>query len=164
MAMTTEQLATLRAYVEAHADLLALDGNLTGLADALNADVAPDFIVTRTTISRHLIVTGESMEATVFLWAGNGYIGRTPGELAAFRDMFNDTGNVDPRKPNIQAAFADIFSGTGNAALNRAHIVAMTKRKASRFEHAFATGTGSLAVPGVLVLEGPISYQDLVGM
>ena len=38
--------------------------------------------------------------------------------------------------------------------MNRTHITAMSKRKATRLEKIFATGTGTLASPGTLVVEG----------
>jgi hypothetical protein len=79
--------------------------------------------------------------------------------------MFNSTGTVDPSQPNIQAAFADIFSGAGAGAKGcRDHLLAMSRRKASRAERVFATGVGSTASPGKLVVEGSITLGDVLSM
>jgi len=86
---------------------------------------------------------------------GGANITRSQGERDAFREIFNSTGTVNPSLASIKAAFADIFSGTGGA-VNRTHITAMSKRKANRLEKIFATGTGTLASPGTLVVEGDV--------
>jgi len=165
MALTPEQLQTFRAALFAETDPVVVaalaEGSVGLVADWYNAPAQPDFIVTRSSVSRHEILTETSQEGTVFNWAGGGYITRAQGERDAFREMFNSTGTIDPRKLNIQAAIQDIFSGTGNAALNRAHIIAMSKRKALRIERLFATGTGTLASPGALVFEGKLHYSDV---
>ena len=74
--------------------------------------------------------------------------------------MFNSTGTVNPTLSSITAAFDDIFSGPGGLT-NRTHITAMSKRVATRFERLFATGTGTLIIPGTLVVEGKVSSDDV---
>jgi hypothetical protein len=64
--------------------------------------------------------------------------------------------------PNVRQAFTDIFSGTGNAATNRTHLQAVSKRAANRLEKLFATGTGSLASPATMTVEGSISYDEVM--
>lgn len=156
--LTSPQLAALCTAVKAAPTLDALrtGGNVGGLLDGLNAAASPSFIVKRTSISRHEILTATSSIGSTFAWAGAGYITRSQGERDAFREMFNSTGTVNPSLPSIEAAFADIFSGAGGAA-NRAHIAALSKRQASFYERVFATGAGSDASPGALVVEGPAS-------
>jgi hypothetical protein len=62
----------------------------------------------------------------------------------------------------VRAAFDDVFSGTGAGAVNnRAHIVAMSRRLASRIEKLLATGTGTTGSPATMGFEGPISYRDI---
>jgi hypothetical protein len=160
--LTQVQKTAIKQAIESDPvlNLHAANSAFQEIATALNADATPDFIVWKRTLSRHDILTGTSSEATTFSWAAGAYITRSQGERDAFREMFNSTGNVNPALPTIQAAFNDIFSGAGGAG-NRAHILAMSKRKASRVEKLFTTGTGSGASPGALVYEGPITPDDV---
>lgn len=163
--LTPAQLATLKTNILANQDTTTLytDGNLQGLADLYNAAASPAFVVWKRELSRHDILTQTSPTGTVFSWAGGAYITRSQGERDAFREMFNDTGTVNPALPTMQAAFNDIFSGSGGAD-NRAHILAMSKRAATRLEKLFATGTGSDASPATMVIEGPIDYQTFINL
>ena len=171
MALTLAQLATLKAAILADQALVPMTSGPTtdfnGLVTAMNVDASPDFWVLKTSLSRHEIITQSGPDGTLFVWGGStgGYINRSQGERDAFREMFNSTGAVDPSQPNIQAAFADIFSGSGaGAQANRAHIAAMSRRRANRVERVFATGVGSAASPGKLVVEGGISLGDVQAM
>lgn len=162
--LTSAQLVTLKAFINTNPAWAVLPlSNAAGqlIADALNASAAPSFIVERTSLTKHEIITGTSSTGSTFNWAGAGYITRAQGEREAFNAMFNSTGSVDPSRPAIKAAFADIFSGTGNALANRNHILALSKRPASVVEKLFATGTGTDASPATLVFEGTLS-GDLV--
>jgi hypothetical protein len=67
---------------------------------------------------------------------------------------------VNPSLPQVRQAFLDIFSGAGNAALNRAHLAVVGRRKATRLEQVFAVGTGSTADPAVMGVEGRLSLND----
>lgn len=157
------QLAQLKAAINNTPEWSALPNNDDGafaLAAILNQTAAPDFIVIKSSLSRHDILTGTSLESTVFTWTGGAYITRSQGERDAFREIFNSTGTVDPRPPSITAAFLDIFSGAGGAT-NRAHITAMSKRKARAGEKIFATGAGTLANPATLTFEGALSPTDV---
>lgn len=171
MSFSSAQLQTLKAAILADPALVPLTSGPTtdfnGLITAMGADAAPDFWVYKTSLSRHDILTAPSVDNTTFTWGGStgGYINRSQGERDAFREMFNSTGSVNPSQANIQAAFADIFSGAGaGATANRAHIAAMSRRKANRTERVFVTGVGSSASPGVLVVEGNITLSDVLAM
>lgn len=167
--MTPEQSTLLKAYilsVPALADMSSgVNTNHSAIKDALNALASPAFIVTKTSLSRHDILTAVSDEGTTFTWAGGAYITRAQGERDAFREMFNSTGSVNPTKPSIAAAFADIFSGAGGAT-NRTHITAMSKRSATVAEKVLAggPGVGSLASPATLLFEGEVAVQDIQAM
>lgn len=164
--LTTVQKATLKTFIQSDSALntLYVDGNLDGLAAGLNATASPAFTVWRTSVEKKEVVQGTSREGTSFIWAGNGFIGRTAGELECWNQLFNSTLTMNPSLANVRQAFLDVFSGTGNAALNRTHLAAVAKRDASVIEKLFATGTGSLAAPATMVIEGPIGYQELVGL
>ena len=167
MPLTTQQLTTLKAAILADQALVPLTSGPTtdfnGLVTAMSVDASPDFWVYKTSLSRHDILTATSVDGTTFAWAAGAYITRSQGERDAFREMFNSTGTVNPSLASIQAAFADIFSGAGGAG-NRAHIAAMSRRKANRTERVFATGVGSTAAPGSLVVEGNITLGDVLSM
>ena len=162
--MTPQQLTTLKAAILAVTDqefvALRNANNEQGMADWFNVAADPAYYVKRKTLARHDILTGTSDDGTTFAWAAGAYITRNQGERDAFREMFNDTGNVDPWLPTILSAFADIFSGTGGAG-NRAHIAAMSRRAAKRVEKVFASGAGTKAAPSVSNFEGTVSAQDI---
>lgn len=161
--LTEAQKTTLKNYIEADPVLSQYPNNTDGAYDIaikLNEVASPDYVVWKSALTRHEIIAETSLEGTAFTWAGGGYITRSQGERDAFREMFNSTGTVNPRKTSIIAAFNDIFSGAGGAS-NRAHIVASSKRKATVIEKVFATGEGSLPVPATLGYEGAINYQDV---
>lgn len=159
--LTAEQFAILRPIVIAEPSLQQArdvgDGQM--IAAWCNALATPDFIVTKTYMSRHEVLVDTSLEGTTFTWTAGAYITRSQGERDAFREMFNSTGSVNPTKASIQAAFTDIFSGAGGAG-NRDHILKISKRKATRAEKAFSTGTGTLASPATLTWEGIITNDD----
>lgn len=164
MAPTPAQLQTLKAAIAAETDQTFVEyrtaNNEQGMADWYNEETSPAFVVWRTSLSRHDILTGTSKDGTTFAWAGGAYITRNQGERDAFREMFNSTGTVNPSLASIKAAFVDIFSGTGGAG-NRAHIAAMSKRVAKRIEKVFASGTGSDASPGTATFEGTVNAQNI---
>lgn len=149
--LTPSQRTALQSDIAADPALAAMKaaGNLAGLAGAYNLAANPACVVWRTSLSRHEILTGTSSTGSTFAWAGGAYITRSQGERDAFREMFNSTGAVDPSLPSIQAAFADIFSGTGGAA-NRAHIMALSKRPATRIEKLMSSGACADASPATL--------------
>lgn len=161
--LTTQQRDIIKSYIEADPVLSVIQNTEDGsidIANAINAVATPDFYVWKKSITRHEIIAETSLVDTTFTWAGGGYITRSQGERDAFREMFNSTGAVDPRKPSIINAFNDIFSGAGGAP-NRTHITAISKRKATIFEKLLATGTGSLVTPATLAVEGPIDYREI---
>lgn len=162
-ALSPAQLTTLKAAIVANPTWNSIpnndDGNDT-LAAILNGTAVPDFIVNKSVLSRHDILTGTSLAGTTFTWTGGAYITRSQGEREAFREIFNSTGSVDPRLPSIVAAFADIFSGAGGLT-NRTHIAEMAKRKATFAEKILATGTGTIVSPAAMSFEGKLTATDV---
>jgi hypothetical protein len=166
--LTPEQKVVLVAYIATvpAINTLYVDGNLDGLAFALNTDHSPDFWVWRTAVEKKEVVESVSRGGTSFIWAANGFIGRSNGELECWNQLFNSILMMNPSLPNVRQAFADIFSGTGNAALNRTHLDIVGRRKASVIEKVFATGSGldTTAGAGLLTYEGPVPYTDFISM
>lgn len=164
MALTPAQLATLKADILADPVLAAKpmndDGHLA-IAQAYNLLAAPDYWVWRTAVTKEEFVQGAGPEGTTFIWVGNGFITRSVGEQTAWRELFSGADACNPSLTNVRQAFTDIFSGTGNAASNRAHMSAVSRRKARRGERLFAAGTGSTASPGTMTFEGQITGPDV---
>jgi hypothetical protein len=163
--LTSAQLATLKSTIAADPTLAALpnnaDGN-TAIATAFNLVAAPDFWVWRSSVTKDELVGSTSVDGTTFSWTGTGYITRTQGERDAFNAIFNSSGAVNPANPSVRQAFSDIFSGnTAPAPANRTHLSTVSRRKASRAEKLFATGTGTTAAPAVMSFEGAITFQDV---
>lgn len=160
--LTAAQLQNLKTFIAANPTWNAMPlTNASGAAIAaeLNIAASPAFIVKRTLLTRHEILTHPSFD-----WASaGGYIARSPGERDAFRDMFNSTGTVNPSLSGIEAAFANIFSGAGAGAVaNRALVVSLSKRSATVAEKLFATGTGTDQSPATLVFEGNVTTDEVV--
>lgn len=145
--------AALQAFVDAVDD--------QSIAEWYNTDASPAVWVYITALSKATILQGTSEDGTTFTWVGNGFITRSVGELMAWQELFSLNGTVDAAKSGTRQAFLDIFSGAGNAALNRTHLAAIARRRATRLEKLFATGTGSTAAPATMTLEGALTYLDV---
>ena len=172
--LTTSQLATLRADIIADGTLNAQPNNSDGnsvIAAAYNLNAVPDFWVWRTSVPKSEMTNSVSVDATTFSWTGTGFITRSVGERDAWRELFGEGGVCNPSLANVRQAFSDIFSGaTAPAPANRTHLTTVARRKATRGEKLFATGTGSTASPGLLNVvaagaigfsEGQLTYSDV---
>ena len=162
--LTPAQLTTLKADILADPILAAQPNTSDGafaIAQAYNLAAIPVFWVWRTSVSKAEFTQQTSQDGTSFTWVGNGFITRSVGEQTAWRELFNATESVNPSLANVRQAFLDIFSGAGNAALNRAHMTIVARRKATRAETLFAVGTGSTVSPGTMTFEGALSFQDV---
>jgi hypothetical protein len=165
MPLSSAQLATLKADILADPVLSAEpntgDGNFN-IALAYNLAASPDFWVWRSRVSKAEYIMSTSPDGTTFNWTGAGFITRSQGERDAWRELFDAQGNANPSLANVRQAFLDIFSGgTAPAPANRAHLAAVSRRKATRGEKLFATGTGSTASPATMGFEGMIVVTDV---
>ena len=163
--MDEAQLITLRDDIAADPVLSRLPQDTTGaehIVAAYNVPALPDYWVRRTFVTKTELLHGTSPDGTTFTWVGNGFIGRSAGEHVTWQEMFDQYGQINPAPTNVLQAFDDIFSGVGNAAANRAHIKAMVRRLASRFERLYTTGTGTPGTPGLLVVEGPLTVETVI--
>lgn len=131
------------------------------LAEFYNQTASPDFWAWRTSVSQDELTNSTGPDGTTFTWVGNGFITRSAGEQAAWRELFGRSGGVNAALSQVRQAFQDIFSGTGNAAANRTHLAAVARRKVRYIEQLFATGTGSTGSPAVMTFEGTITGTDV---
>ena len=164
--MTPAQLVTFKNDIAADGTLNALsrtEDSATVIAAAYNAAASPDYWVWRTSVTKNEYVSATSVDSTTFNWTGTGFIARSAGEQAAWRELFNGANACNPSLANVRQAFTDIFSGaTAPAPANRTHLAAISRRKASRAEKLFATGAGSTAAPSLMGVEGVLTVQDVV--
>lgn len=161
MPLTTAQLQTLKADILADPVLNAFPNNSDGafeIAKAYNLEATPVFWVWRTQLSKREVTSNVSPDGTTFSFPA--LISRSAGEQFGWGQVWNSTLECDPSLPNVRQAFADIFSG-GTGAAQRAHLLAMARRPASRIEKLFATGTGTTGSPATMTFVGPIPYSDI---
>lgn len=165
MILTLAQLQALKADLLADVTLAAIARTADGfvqIATAYNAAAAPDFWIWRTKVTRDELVGRPSIDATTFDWTGTGYIARAQGERDAFNAIFDSADAVNPSLATVRQAFSDIFSGaTAPAPANRTHLLTVARRKATRAEKLFATGTGSTVTPATLGPEGAVTAGNI---
>ena len=152
--MNDTQKATLKAAILADTALAAIynNGDLGGLADALNANASPDYIVWRDSYTPEQIA----------LAIDNG-ITQLDGLTASKRDSLLWWANRehDARAVTAQAAIADLC---GSQNTLKTAVLDGAKRKATVLEKVFATGTGTTASPGTSPVMGSISWSELIGL
>jgi hypothetical protein len=163
MALTTAQKTTVKADIEGDVVLNAFPNNSDGafaIAALYNATASPDHWVWRTLVSKNEMTSSTSGDGTTFSFPQ--LIARTVQEQFGWRELFNGTESCNPSLPNVRQGFADVFSGAqAGPTAQRAHLLAMARRKATRIEKLLATGTGSTASPATMGFEGAVSFQDI---
>lgn len=164
MELTTEQEATLKAYIQSQQDIATMfaDGNLSGVADALNVEASPTFYAWRSS------VTQDEIMQNGFDWVRVDNL--SVGKARIWEWLFdNQSATINPSKANVRAGIAECWKGNAADLAVRLSVLQHCQRPVSRFERIFATGTGTATNdqgvgPGNIVVEGPISYLDLVGL
>lgn len=162
--LTPNQLASLKTDILADPVLAAKAGSPDGryaIAAAYNVNASPDYWVWKTYLTKNDVVSSTSADNTTFNWTGNGFITRTVGELMAWENLFNSSGSINPSLANVRQALGDVFSGAGNAAANRTHLLTVARRKATRGEKLFASGSGSTGSPSTMGQEGTVTFNDV---
>lgn len=159
MALTTQQKATLKAFIIADATLNALPQNSDGayaIAEAINEQASPAFIVWKTMVTwDEIMENGMDFTRVDNLTTGSRW--------RIWEWLFKNSRNaMNPSRLNHRAAI-DASWPNGNAAdvAVRNAIYVHCKRAATVIEKLFATGTGSDVSPATMTFEGQISYQDV---
>ena len=152
--LTQEQLGVLKADILANPAFTGwnLATSAQEVADWYNVVASPDWWVWRT-----LVTPREWVDAIM------GYSGaatQLDGLTASKRDsLFWGIGyELDPSQASVRAALDD-FCGSQNTL--KAAIVAEEKRKGTRAEKLFSSGTGSSASPATMTFEGSLTYQQV---
>ena len=161
MALTPQQLATLKAAIETDPVLAAKPLNPDGYFDTAqilnNTTASPNFFVWRLNVSVNEIM-------------GNGFDwtrvdNMTVGE-ARIWDFMTKLGFINPNQSNIRAGINEAYKGTAQDTTMRLAIYTNHLQKlATRTERIFATGAGQtsddLGVgPGTVVVQ-TVTPQDV---
>lgn len=152
--LTDTQLAVLKAAIEADGGLnanLMTSGGATTIADALNLDAAPAWIVWRSAVLVDDIM--QDMDWTRVDNLSNG--------KARSWDWMTKAGTINAGRPNIRAGIDSVWVGTAPDLAVRAAIYVRCKRTATIAEQMFSIGTGSDAVPATLEFEGTLTADDV---
>lgn len=153
MELTTQQLATLKAFILTDPVMSQLPGTSDGsyaIADLLNKMAQPAFIVWKTDVSVDEIMrNGMDWARVDNLSVGKARIWEWLGRL----------GTINASKVNVRAGIDATWVGTAADLAVRAAVYVHCKRSATVLEKLFATGTGSDASPATMMIEGVIGYQ-----
>lgn len=161
MALSPAQLATLKAAILADATLNAFPNTQDGafsIAELMNTtNPAVDFWVWRTSVSRAQIYKETSPDATTWNWTT--YKNQAATEQNAWVQMFMGDA-ADFSQDNLRAGIAAIFTGSAQANAQRDHCLSVGRKKATKTEKTFATGTGSTVSPGKVTVTS-VNYIDV---
>jgi hypothetical protein len=153
MALTPEQLPTLKAAIAAETDQTFVgyrdNGDNGGMAAFFNAVATPTFYVWRANYAPAQIVS--AIEA-----GGTQLDGLTASKRECL--LWWSQSTHDMRTPVCQAA-ADDYCGTQNTL--KTAVLNGGKRAVTRGERLFCSGAGSLAAPGATTFEGNVSVVDI---
>lgn len=152
--LTTAQLQTLKAAIAAETDPTFVEYRTNGQTDQMaawfNEPTNPGFIVWRTAISQDEIMQNG------FDWTRVDNL--SAGKARIWEWMFNNQNRqINAAKPNVRAGIEAVWVGTAADLAVRAAVYVHCKRPATRLEKLYATGTGTDASPGTLVVEEQIS-------
>lgn len=158
MSLSTAQLAAFRAALLAETDPELVEYRTNGstplIAQWYSRDAVPDFVVFRASVQTAEVGRTVNYEAVGAMTTAN-------------RDRIITFYTLNPMEfppvADVRAFWNNTFSGAlaGQGAATREALEALWRRKATRIERLFATGTGSVESPGALVYQGSLSEQDV---
>jgi hypothetical protein len=145
--MDNTQLLALKAAILADPNLtqLVADGATGAIAEYLRTDST--FVVWKK------MVSGAEIMKNGMDWTqvDNLSVGK-----ARIWDWLTKDGPFDASKANVRAGITECWKGTAAMLAVQAAVFGHCKRFATKFEKIYATGTGTDATPGFLVIEGDI--------
>lgn len=157
-ALSPAQQTTLRAGICADTTT-ARPMMLAGDANSLNAwlNTPSAYIVWRTRVTRD-DVTGDGFD-----WTQVDNL--TAGQARIWELIFaTQTGAISFADAGKRAGITEAWKGTAAKVAVATFVLAAAKRPATNAERILAAGTGSQAVPGVMVFEGDLSPQATTGL
>lgn len=155
--LTSQQYATLKAHILADPVLAGqplTSGGALVIAEALNLPASPAFTVWKTSVSR------DDVTVDGFDWTQVDNL--TTGQARIWDLLFDNASRaINFGELGKRSAISECWKGTAGKVAVATFIFSKAKRSATRLEKLFATGTGSDASPGVLVLEGLIDSGEV---
>ena len=155
--LTTAQSQAIKAAILADPVLAAYpmtSGGSYSIAEALNAEASPAFVVWRTSVPQ------DEITQNGFTWTDVDNL--TIGKARIWEWLFlNESRSMNPSKANVRAGIVECWSGTAGKLAVQASVFSHCKRNATRAEKILATGTGSDASPGLMSFEGSLSPDDV---
>ena len=150
--LTPVQLTALRTSIlasELAAQCQPFGDGPTNIAAAYNQPASPAFIVWRTNVTANEIGNA---------WVGTDIDGMSALNMQRLQLLLasSPSGVFDMSRADRRAGFENPF-GTNANNPSRVAMRAVWQRNVTRFERVFATGTGSTASPGALVVEGALT-------
>lgn len=153
--LTLEQRAILHTDILAHPENNGLDD--IQLAAYYNTPDPEGYIVWKTRVYQDDITQDEG-----FTWSRVDNL--SVGKARVWEWMFsNSQKSINASKQNIRGGIDTVWVGTAADLLVRAAVYVHCKRTATRLEKLFAIGTGTTASPGMLEVEGNITYAEISG-
>jgi hypothetical protein len=155
MALTNAQLQALKTYIASQPDLASQPQTLDGayeIARLLNLD-------STSIVWKRQVLSDEISKVVSYV----AVAAMTTANLERVRSFFTlNPEEFDPTRADIRTFWADTFSGAlgGEGANTRAALGALWKRTATRFESVYS-GNGTTGTPATLVLEGPVTPDEV---
>lgn len=149
--LSPAQLSSLRTSIlasEFAAQCRPFGDGPTNIAAAYNLPASPAFIVWRTNVR---------VEETGNAWLGTDIDGMSALNMQRLQLLLasSPSGVFDMSRADRRAGFENPFGAVNNA--SRVAMRAVWQRNVTRFEHIYATGTGTAATPGALVVDGQLT-------
>lgn len=155
--LTEAQKTALAADVAKDPAFAELPRNSDGayaVAAAYNLPASPEFIVWRTSVSQDEIMQNG------FDWVRVDNL--SVGKARIWEWLFNNQSrSMNPSKINVRAGIDETWKGGAADLAVRAAVYAHCKRKATRAEKLFSTGTGTDASPATMTQDGALSYNEV---
>lgn len=172
----SSRLATLRAAIDADQALAALPNNPDAnqsIADAFNANAAPDFTVWLSSVPVDVVlnqITFANMTPVdapdgTQTWANRSLAAQ--GKQLNLQNLILGRQSLPVGQSNFRAALQDALTGLPTGAsgatiqANWAGVRTAIQRLATRAERLYATGTGTPASPANIVVEGRVTRDEV---
>lgn len=165
--LTDAQLPAFKAEINSNQLYAAAvaNGDDTGVAVVANQLDGGPYWVWKTSIFESDItrVTTPAPDNTVWSWPA--YIARSLQEQNAWARLFmGGQSGMNPSLTNVRQGLQDIFSGSANSApAQRTHLLAVSRRPATRAEKLFAAAATGLGNDGVAGHRGQSTNPDALG-
>src|SRR5574343_188356 len=135
--LTTEQQATLKAHIEASADMNTLppgSDSAFQIATLLNAPASPDFYIWKDSVTNAEIL----QNGMDWLRVDNLAVGK-----ARIWEWMFQFGSVNPSKANVRSGIAEVWKGTAADNAVRLSVFQRCQTLATRLQKVFAVGAGT---------------------